>query len=121
MRVEVSATVNPTESVERVSQALESIFPAVEFKESGRRIVGENNDRNSLADFKELLKNQKIRDSARAFLLRATEKNKMVFQLNKQVAYVGKISFLDFEVALGAIEVSIEDDKLENLVGWLCE
>jgi len=113
--------VYPTEKSDKVRRALEDVFPATEFKESRGKLVGEGSDRNSLAGFKELLKNQKIRDSARTFLLKSIEENKLVFRLNKQAACVGKISFLDFEVALGAIEVSIEDDKLEGLVEWLCE
>lgn len=36
--------------------------------------------------------------------------------LNKQVATVGKVSFADRRPVLGAIEVSVEDDGLEQLI-----
>lgn len=119
MRVKVSAPVYPTEDLEKVSGALEKIFPAIEFK--GRELIGESSDKNSLVDFKERLKNQGIRGSARAFLLNSVEKDKLIFQINKHAACMGKVSFVDFEVALGTIKVSIEDENLEALVEWLCE
>ena len=121
MKVKVSAPVYPTENLKKVLGALENIFPAVEFKESEGELIGESIDKGSLVDFKERLKNQKIRDSAKAFLLNSIEKNKLVFQINKQAACMGKINFVDFEVVLGGIEVSIKDENLEALVEWLCE
>ncbi|MBN2517774.1 MAG: hypothetical protein JXB14_02935 [Candidatus Altiarchaeota archaeon] len=121
MRVKVSAPVHPTERLEKVLDAVEYIFPAMEFKESGGVVSGVGNDRNSLVDFKERLKNQQIRDTARGLLRHFMEDNKIKFRINKQAACKAKINFVDFDVALGPIEVLIEDENPQELVEWLCE
>jgi predicted RNA binding protein with dsRBD fold (UPF0201 family) len=36
--------------------------------------------------------------------------------INKQVAYVGKVSFVEGTPPLGGIEIVIEDENLEQLI-----
>jgi predicted RNA binding protein with dsRBD fold (UPF0201 family) len=43
------------------------------------------------------------------------------FVLNKQVAFVGKVSFLDEPAALGGIEVTINDDEIQKIIDYLAE
>ncbi len=116
----VRAGVNPTEREGSVLKAVENLFLNTEFKKTGGFLEGSGRDRNDLAAFKELLARQQIRDTARRFLSKRMDGNGVSFELNKQAAFMGKVNFVDFEVALGAIGVEIEDDDLEGLVDWLC-
>lgn len=120
MELEIGAKVNPTEDREKVLEAIEDIFPSVEFK-AGSAITGASGDRMALQEFKEKLRGQGIRESARAFLTKRIDGETLAFGLNKQAALMGKVNFVDFEVALGTIRVGVKDKDLEGLVGWLCE
>jgi predicted RNA binding protein with dsRBD fold (UPF0201 family) len=120
MELKITAKVNPTEDKGRVLEAVENIFPSVEFK-VGETITGLSGDRMALHEFKEKLKTQVIRESARAFMLGHIEEETLAFGLNKQAALMGKVNFVDFDVALGTIRVEVKDRDLEGLVDWLCE
>lgn len=116
MKVTVSAFVHPTESIESVERAIKNIFPdALLQLEKGEKnkLVGTA----SLQRLQELLRRQKIRDTARMELLNSKVGDKIEFVLNKQVAYVGKVNF--GEDSLGGICVSIEAEDVEKLIDWL--
>ena len=57
-------------------------------------------------------------DTTRSQMLAGMRRNsvKTRFNLNKQVATVGKVSFVDYRTALGTIEVTVEDEDLEALI-----
>jgi predicted RNA binding protein with dsRBD fold (UPF0201 family) len=91
--------------------AILSIFPDAELEEGdvirGRAL--------SLDRFAELLREQRIRDSAREVLLGSIQGNRMVFQVNKQAAFVGKVSF-SAHSSLGDITVTVEADDIRRVV-----
>jgi len=103
----------PTEDPEKVRCALLNVFPDALIEQYEGGLIARSG---SLSRFKELIRNQRILDSTRSALLRASTGSATRFQLNKQVAYVGKISFTEGPMALGSIDVSIEDNDLEALV-----
>jgi len=118
--ITVKAVVNPTESADRVLKAAENLFPSLEFGEDSGALLARGDDKSDLGAFKELLRQQQIRDTARGFLLKRMEGDGVSFQLNKQAALMGKVNFVDFEVALGTISVQITDKDLGSLIDWLC-
>ena len=75
----------------------------------------------SLRKFHDLLRREMILDAARAVLLRGLQGNTITFHLNKQVAYVGHISFSQpvGESPLGPIRVEIRCDDPRGLIDWL--
>ena len=118
MNIMIEAPVYPTESEQRVREAVENIFPGAELKESAAentlRLEGTAPD---LDRFTELLARQKIRDTARAFLMHRIRGNKLSFSLNKQAAFAGRVNFIDgVQPPLGCITVTIEHDGLERLI-----
>ena len=113
MIVTAKARVFPTEDGERVRRALLNIFPTAETAYDGDVLVATARD---LDRFREVLRNHRILDSARAVLLRGLSEDGLRFQLNKQAAFVGKVSFVEGGVPLGAIEVLVADDALEALI-----
>ena len=120
INIVVRAVINPTESEDKVSRAVENLFPNMEFNREENELVARGNDINDLAALKELLKNQNIRDAARSFLSKYEEGNTLLFELNKQAAFAGRANFVDFDIVLGAITVEIKGSNLQGLIDWLC-
>lgn len=122
--VEVSAPVHPTEDRELVQAALGKIFAGLEYqlKESEGmvpRLVGFG-DETSLTWLHELLRSRKILDTARSRM--HIDKGIVAFTLNKQAAWVGKVSFPADDEPLGSIWVEITTHSKEDaqrLVDWL--
>ncbi len=113
VKVVASARSYPTEDAERVRRCLLNIFPGAELGEEEGKVTATTGD---LSRFKELIRNHRILDSTRAVMLRGTADDAIRFQLNKQAAYVGKISFAEGNAPLGHIEVVITDDSPEALI-----
>jgi len=104
----------PTEDPLKVKKALLNIFPesVVEECEDGFIARAASAER-----FMEIIRNQRILDSARGVLRRGMSRDRTTFTLSKQVAFVGKVSFIeDRSPPLGGIEVVIEDDNLEERI-----
>jgi predicted RNA binding protein with dsRBD fold (UPF0201 family) len=103
----------PTEDPKKVQQALLKVFPECSLDEYEGDYVGHTS---SPDKFKEIVGNLWIRDAARGVMLRGACGNRTSFTINKQVAFVGKISFIQGTPPLGGIEVVIEDENLEQLI-----
>ncbi|MEI6796068.1 MAG: RNA-binding domain-containing protein [Methanomassiliicoccales archaeon] len=105
--VTVTTPLYPTEDRGKVLSALRAIFPegSVEADASTIRITSD-----SLDNYSELVRKQRILDTARAALRRFMAGGKTSFRLNKQAATAGSISFEEGRQPLGAITVSVEAD-----------
>ncbi len=111
-KVEISCQVNPSEDPEKVRAAIESIFPDAELELSERGFVGTA----SLDMFSKAIRRQKILDAVRGVMMSNVRGNTTRMSLNKQVATVGKVSFVDRRPVLGAIEVAVTDDDIQALI-----
>jgi len=103
----------PTEDLERVSKALLNLFPEAEVNAFEDQVEARTTD---LSRFKQLIRNHKILDSTRAVMLRGIDGQTILFQLNKQAAFVGKISFAEGKVPMGPITVEISVTDPEALI-----
>ncbi|MGC8849472.1 MAG: RNA-binding domain-containing protein, partial [Candidatus Bathyarchaeia archaeon] len=97
MRVEVfvEVEVKPTEDPLKVREALEKVYSGnvtLDLSEDGIGYIRGRGGLESLTRIKELLKRERIRDAAKAHLSKLIEDDKLVFHLNKQVAYAGHVS-----------------------------
>jgi len=127
LRVIIKAPLFPTESEEKVVRALEKLFPGVDFNVEGegrfREVVGTCECVTCLETLRSLLRRQRILDSARSYLYRGREAGVVRLYINKQAAYVGKVSFCSHEFGespLGAIVVTVEvGERFEEFVNWL--
>ena len=117
-RVRVRTPLNPTESPAKVKVALLNLFPDLVFVEAGSELVGEAA---SLDHLRKLIRNQRIRDTARSVLLRGRRGSAMRFTLSKQPAYVGRVNFGGATGPLGDIDVSVEDEDLDALIDHVAE
>ena len=123
--VHVEVKVNPTEDLEKVKKAVENIFGNIEFEitpeKRGSLLVAQAMGVNGLTKLRDLLRRERIRDAARGVFFEGLSKKSVVFYLNKQVAYVGHISFSEpvGESPLGPIKVQIRCDSPQELIKWL--
>lgn len=109
----ISAPLNPTENLHKVEKAILNLFPDASIIHTQNKISATSK---SVVRFSELLRTQRIRDAARSILLRNMRGTKTEFNMNKQVAYIGKISFAEGRSILGDIFVSIKNENLESLI-----
>jgi len=103
----------PTESPSKVAKAVLNIFPDSRVEQSEEGIVARSS---SLERFKELIRNYRILDTTRSVLLAGRSGSTTSFSINKQVAFVGKISFVEERMPLGSIDVTFEDEDIESLI-----
>jgi len=123
----LEADINPTESGEKVNVAVNNILgnAKITIKPANRVSVltAEAKGQDSLAKFRNLMRNDRVRDASRKALFHSIRGNTISFCLNKQVAFAGHISFCEetAESPLGPIRVTIESDNPTQLIEWLAE
>lgn len=111
--VTVSCPVYPSEDPDKIRSALLNLFPTGEFELLGQKMEGTAD----LDTFSKMIRRQKILDTARNQMQRGIRGgNRTSFNLNKQVATVGKVSFVDYRTALGTITVTVEDPDIDGLI-----
>ena len=118
MEIHVEAPITATEDPDRVSQAIQTVFPDVVLSISEDRVTGKTQMLDSL---KELLARYQILDTARMLLHNHVDGEILRFRLNKQAAYAGAVNFSEVVHPLGDITVTIQGDDLPGLVDWLTE
>jgi hypothetical protein len=125
VEVYVEAEVNPTENEDKVKRALENMFGNLEIEvktqKNGSLLSGRAKGIDGLTKLGNLLRRERIRDAARGILFEGLSRKTIVFYLNKQVAYMGHVSFSKpvAESPLGPIKVEISCDNPCDLIEWL--
>lgn len=123
--VQVEADINPTENEDKVKRAVENMFSNLEWEikpqKQGSLLVGKGRGLDALTKLYNLLRRERIRDAARGALYNGLSGKSIIFYLNKQVAYVGHVSFSKpvAESPLGPIKVEIQCDNPRELIEWL--
>ncbi len=125
VEVEVETMVNPTESVDKVVRAVRNVLGEIDLEQTTSDDVTvlrtRMNGMESLNHLKNLVRQMKIRDTACAKLSNSIRGNALVFGLNKQAAYAGRVSFYRYrEAPLGPIQITISGD-VDEVVQYLCE
>lgn len=116
IEVAICSSVMPTERVDRVVSAIEKIFPLLIMDIRTDRIEAYNGPE-SLRTLHELLRQQKILDTARSVMLRGLVGDEICFSLNKQAALMGFVSFPTDEEPLGSLHIKITGG--ERVIDWL--
>jgi hypothetical protein len=95
---------------------MEKIFPGLIMDIRGDRIDAYDGP-DALQTFHKLLREQRILDTARFVMLAGSVGDAVQFRLNKQAAFMGKVSFPPDEEPLGSLHVQIKGGK--RIVDWL--
>ncbi len=125
--VYVETEINPTEDESKVKFAVNNVLGnstiSIEPAQKSNKLVAKAEGHDALIKLRTLLRNDRIRDAARKVLFRSARGNKILFCLNKQVAFAGHVSFCEenAESPLGPIIFTIETDQPQRLVEWLAE
>jgi hypothetical protein len=125
IKVKAYVDVNPTEDPNKVRIAVERVLGEIPLEvvqdRDKERLIGESEGQEALLRFYNLLRREQILDAARKVLFSGLTGNVICFYLNKQVAYVGHISFSQSigESPLGPIRVEIESDNPRAVIDWL--
>jgi len=96
--------------------AIEKLFPGLIMDIRGDRIDAYDGP-DALLAFHKLLREQRILDTARSVMLAGSIGDMVQFRLNKQAAFMGKVSFPPDEEPLGSLHVQIKGGK--RIVDWL--
>ncbi len=105
VEIEIETKVNPTEDMDKVVQAVKNLFPDADVTIEGENLKAKAWD---LRKFRDLLRRQRILDTARTELLKGKSDNETTVFLNKQTAYVGKVNFTDENAILSPIRVTFK-------------
>ncbi|HPJ30469.1 MAG TPA: RNA-binding domain-containing protein [Methanothrix sp.] len=116
IELSLSVAVRPTESPQKVAEALENLFPGITMAARQGWIEG-HGGAGSLATFHRLLREQRILDTARSVMLQGRLGDSVQFRLNKQAASAGRVNFPPEEEPLGSIHVEIRGPAA--LIDWL--
>jgi predicted RNA binding protein with dsRBD fold (UPF0201 family) len=124
--VHAESLVNPTEDQAKVERALQNIFPSARFEKTNLgddvvRLEVHGSGLEFLSTLRSLIKQERIRGAARSIIIRGTRGSHIRFYLNKQVAFVGRVSFCqpEGESPLGPISIEIESADVGRVVDYL--
>lgn len=117
LRVRVETPCFPTENLGKVKVALLNLFPDLAFESEDERVVGTTS---SLEKLRQLIRNQKIRDTARGQLLAGRRGDRTSVRMSKQAAFMGVVNFTA-GAPLGDVLVEIESDDLTGAIDFVAE
>ena len=125
VEVHAEVEVNHTEDPDKVKEAAEKILGSLKFETISRSgktlLIAKVKGISGLTKLRDLLRRERIRSAARRVFFGGLDQKSIVFYLNKQVAYVGHISFSKptAESPLGPIRIQIQCDDPRELIEWL--
>jgi len=126
IRILAEANLNPTEDEAKVKRALLNIFPdartvKITKPDGGELIQLSGSNVNFLDTFRRLIKQERIRDTARKVFSARTESHRIMIFLHKQAAFAGHVSFCApvGESPQGPITIRIESEIPESVVDYL--
>lgn len=102
VEVEIFTEVHPTEDHQKVVQAIKNFFPDAQIQADNGHLKAHAQN---LSTFRDLLRKQKILDTARTELRENTSHNTIRLHLNKQTATVSKINFAEEDIVLSPLQV----------------
>lgn len=114
LSVTLTAPVRPSEDPKKVERALRTVLPQGEVEVEADRLILRGG---SLDTFRTLIWKEKILDAARRVLLGSlsVDGRSARFELSKQAALAGHLSFAVAKAPLGDIRVDVEGQDLEPL------
>ncbi|HNX39042.1 MAG TPA: RNA-binding domain-containing protein [Methanothrix sp.] len=116
IEVSICSSVRPTEKVDRVVSAVENIFPGLVMDIRSDKIEAYGGA-DGLKTLHEMLRRQRILDSARSVMRRGLVGETVSFQISKQAALMGVVSFPPEEEPLGSLHIQITGGEI--VIDWL--
>ncbi len=119
--VEIVAPIACTESEEKVIRSVSNIFPGVDLRRDGEAIAGFASTLSVLERLRMQVRARRIRASARAVILKGVKSGSLTFYIDKQAAYMGRVSFWDpsEKHMPSPIMVRVRTENPMDVVEWL--
>ncbi|MEM1682807.1 MAG: RNA-binding domain-containing protein [Ignisphaera sp.] len=124
--IRIETEIRPTEDVHKVMKAVANLVyidkPKIEELGRGYKIlIVESTDLSVLQPLHDILRRQRILDTARSYMYRHKRGEVVTIMVNKQVAYQGRISLVEnpSESPLGAITITISSPQIDKVIDWL--
>ena len=120
-KIEMFCTVNPSESIEKIEQAISNIFPYAIINNSDFSINAQSKELRSFEKIFQFIHNNKLQK----IYLRSLEDNLQDdttwFYLNKQAAFVEQIAICEEsnESPLGPIKVTLTSSNIDAIIDWI--
>jgi predicted RNA binding protein with dsRBD fold (UPF0201 family) len=112
--IRITCPIFPSEDPERVRQAVLNIFPGAMLNVTDEMMTA---DDPSMEHFSDKIRKQRILDATRSVMMKGRRgSGRTSFNMNKQAAYVGKISFVEERTILGTIRVTIDADDITAFI-----
>ena len=125
VHIRAEVEVKLTEDLEKVKQTIRNMIqnPTIETVQREGRcfLAAEAKGRDGLSKLYNLVRQERIRDASRKVLFQGLRGNTITIFLNKQVAFVGHVSFCKpvAESPLGPIKIEITCEDPRALIDWL--
>ena len=120
-KIIVNCEINPSEEFDKVSKALNNIFPSLEILEDKNSI---NLISEKLDSLENIFENIHSTNSQKTFLRnldKNLKKESTWFYLNKQAAFVNKVVMCEdsIESPLGPIKITIFSKQIDSIIDWV--
>jgi predicted RNA binding protein with dsRBD fold (UPF0201 family) len=124
--VTIQATVEPTEDEKKVERSILKLFPTahIEKKLEEGSLVGltaHGSGLEFLSSLRNLIRQERIRNTARAIFLRNATDRLLRVYLNKQAAFMGRVSFCApvGESPHGPVSIIVESEEMQTVIDYL--
>ena len=108
MKITIKTPFFPTESKEKIINALEKIFQ-IDFKINNREVYAETEKIESLALIKQKIADARIKNTVLYLLEKNRDGKNSTLELNKQTFLKGKIHFFEEKYPLGNVTIQFDD------------
>ena len=122
------ASVEPTEDEKKVERALLKLFPSGRAEKRVEEsitvgLIMRGSGLEFLSSLRNLIRQERIRNTARAIFLRGLRDNDLRIYLNKQAAFMGRVSFCApvGESPHGPISILLESEDMPSVIDYLAE
>ena len=120
-KIEMFCTVNPSESIEKIEQAISNIFPYSIINNNNLSINAKSKELRSFEKIYQFIHNNKLQKNYLRSLEDHLQDDTTWFYLNKQAAFVEQIAICEEsdESPLGPIKVTLTSSNIDAIIDWL--
>ena len=120
-KIEMFCTINPSESIEKIEQAISNIFPYSIINNNNFSISAQSKELRSFEKIYLFIHNNNLQKNYLRSLEDNLDNDTTWFYLNKQAAFVEQIAICEEsnESPLGPIKVILTSSNIDAIIDWI--
>jgi len=120
-KIEMFCTINPSESIEKIEQAISNIFPYSIINNNNFSINAQSKELRSFEKIHHFIHNNNLQKNYLRSLEDNLQDDTTWFYLNKQAAFVEQIAICEEsnESPLGPIKVILTSSNIDAIIDWI--